>query len=421
MTFMFFILAIYAPWHDAYTLGQRGKLTFAGFSYSIAGVVGLVVAFIFALLILLEIYKNRIYLKIRDKLFFLVYFGYLLISTINLKIIDKYSLITLFHVSVVSLWCFYFQWKTRWHLRTLFLPLGLLLVFSCSYFLSLVLPLVIEIKNYSPFIFLPPISRFRGWTGEGQPIAWCGLQLVIFAALKLTDFRNFAFFQVSLCVITIILGCIGIYANVSRATLILAVFIMLFCFVKTMIDSEGWKSFGINGRIGPPVYFTCSLLLVFAFFTGKYSLKNTRGFALQDGLFDAQLTHVNKIHSLRDLDKIVVLNGRAQSLQLAVTQLKNHWIFGRGPGAIQRLLQDKTPKTPEPNNDYLRLLYDFGLIGIVLFILNVALTFSVISGSSKAILLCLLLSCSIDAIMVIPIFGYLLFFLNMFWTQHAKP
>lgn len=59
--------------------------------------------------------------------------------------------------------------------------------------------------------------------------------------------------------------------------------------------------------------------------------------------------------------------GRTEVWRELWSEVPNAWLLGHGPGAASALSVQISPAFDQPHNDYLRLIYDFGVIGSALF------------------------------------------------------
>jgi hypothetical protein len=65
-------------------------------------------------------------------------------------------------------------------------------------------------------------------------------------------------------------------------------------------------------------------------------------------------------------------NGRAQVWDFLVAGIQNHLILGQGIGQAQISVSSRFVTIVEPHNDYLRLTYDLGLVGLILWFFAIA-------------------------------------------------
>ena len=72
-------------------------------------------------------------------------------------------------------------------------------------------------------------------------------------------------------------------------------------------------------------------------------------------------------------DYSISTQGRAQIWNLLFSNLWTNWLSGHGIGSARQLITQSFVTNTEPHNDYLRFIYDSGLVGLVLltvFLLN---------------------------------------------------
>jgi len=61
-------------------------------------------------------------------------------------------------------------------------------------------------------------------------------------------------------------------------------------------------------------------------------------------------------------------SGRSKIWELLLSE-QDHWLLGNGLGAAAQLVQERT-QIDHPHNEYLRFYFDFGMIGLSLFVLG---------------------------------------------------
>jgi hypothetical protein len=64
------------------------------------------------------------------------------------------------------------------------------------------------------------------------------------------------------------------------------------------------------------------------------------------------------------------VSGRADLWSFTIQDARHHWWFGGGPGSADRAVLDHFVTVSHPHNDYLRFLHDFGVVGLVVFVLG---------------------------------------------------
>lgn len=60
--------------------------------------------------------------------------------------------------------------------------------------------------------------------------------------------------------------------------------------------------------------------------------------------------------------------GRAKLWELVWSRSYDNWLLGHGVGSASKLVNEYVPGLGHPHNDYLRLYFDFGVVGVALFI-----------------------------------------------------
>ena len=65
-------------------------------------------------------------------------------------------------------------------------------------------------------------------------------------------------------------------------------------------------------------------------------------------------------------------NGRTQVWDFLVAGIQNHLVFGQGIGQAQISVSSRFVSIVQPHNDYLRLTYDLGLVGLMLWLFAIA-------------------------------------------------
>ena len=399
--YLVLLTLLYAPWHDAYTLGQRGHISLFGHSIVIASLVNLffVVSYIFFLIPQIA-KKNK---KLVAFLFFITLQGMFSLSDKGVVFGNPMTSIhfVLVSLGLMSLWSF----ETILLFPTKVYLLGLL----ASYSLSLVLPALISIPGYDPTVYLTPIYRYRGWTGEGQPVAWMGLQLLILGTVCSVVFIHDKKIRLWSLIASSI-GIVGIYLNVLRTSAFLGIAFLLGTFVWMRAEHVRTKYLWIRA---------CAniVAIVVILSTGQFLLKSKRN--CYDGtVFQTSLTKITEVKKVEDIEKVIVTNGRARTLRLLFEAQKVNWLFGNGSGWTQAYLKNKEAGVLEPNNDYVRILFDWGILGLGFFLYLFFLSFYKSQASMRVVLFIFSLALLTDAILIIPTFGYLMFFAQLWILKY---
>jgi len=64
------------------------------------------------------------------------------------------------------------------------------------------------------------------------------------------------------------------------------------------------------------------------------------------------------------------LSGRADLWSFTIQDARHHWWVGAGPGSADRAVLRHFVTVSHPHNDYLRLLHDFGVVGLLVFVVG---------------------------------------------------
>jgi O-antigen ligase len=64
------------------------------------------------------------------------------------------------------------------------------------------------------------------------------------------------------------------------------------------------------------------------------------------------------------------VSGRADLWSFTVQDSRQHWWFGGGPGSADQAVLNQFLTVSHPHNDYLRVLHDFGVVGLVVFVIG---------------------------------------------------
>jgi hypothetical protein len=110
-------------------------------------------------------------------------------------------------------------------------------------------------------------------------------------------------------------------------------------------------------------------------------------------------------------------NGRVQIDQVILNALRGHWLRGLGTGKTVNVLIDGNI-TSEPHNDYLRVLGDFGLLGLgFLLIIMGRLAYMEWNSFDFFVLMAMAVIMLTDNFYVYPVFGYGPMFSGLFLFQ----
>lgn len=77
-------------------------------------------------------------------------------------------------------------------------------------------------------------------------------------------------------------------------------------------------------------------------------------------------------NALKVGDLNISTQGRARLWDLIISESSDGLIFGHGTGAGAALIAERVPGQSHPHNEYLRLFFDFGIVGLGLFVLGYA-------------------------------------------------
>jgi O-antigen ligase len=64
------------------------------------------------------------------------------------------------------------------------------------------------------------------------------------------------------------------------------------------------------------------------------------------------------------------VSGRADLWSFTLQDARHHWWFGGGPGSADKAVVQHFLTVSHPHNDYLRVLHDFGVVGLVVFVVG---------------------------------------------------
>ncbi|MCG7592781.1 O-antigen ligase [Mycobacterium sp. PSTR-4-N] len=154
--------------------------------------------------------------------------------------------------------------------------------------------------------------------------------------------------------------------SLSRTATVIGLAMLLFLFLRNAASNDG-KVGGRLWRIAPPIVIVGVAAYVLTnYYTafGNRFVGGDKGFAFGDTTISTQ--------------------GRTAMWQL-VFDRANGTLLGNGPGSASRLINEHFPGLGHPHNEYLRLYYDFGLIGATLFFGAYALlTWQVLRSARKS-------------------------------------
>ena len=167
------------------------------------------------------------------------------------------------------------------------------------------------------------------------------LYALIVLSIYLAKSRNghkFSFFMA-----LVVIGTIGY--SLSRTALAVAIILLLLSRIK--LNFRGIFSFLLIGTIA---------------FSGFYlAIKNipqlNERFFMGDMKFEVAGIPINAM-------------GRAELWNSTLNSYKEYLIFGQGVGSSEKLLRSGGFVTTHPHNDYLRILHDYGAIGLLLWIVG---------------------------------------------------
>ena len=125
-----------------------------------------------------------------------------------------------------------------------------------------------------------------------------------------------------------------------------------------------------------------ALLLAFVVLRGKAGWRAVRGLTLLAVCLGGIWLLVTQYAPLRDRflvgDSAVQINGLALSTQgrasfweALIANMDPAELIGKGAGAAEALIARTSPGQSHPHNEYLRILYDFGPMGVILFLMPI--------------------------------------------------
>lgn len=404
----------YIGWHDAIALGQRTPVP--GLGITSAGLANLIWFALLIIPIVLRLFFS--FQAKRPSLLEALIIAYPVLVLVRTSMIDSFSLVMIycsiwlaafflvllrntdFHVTIDKL--------TRYGFKTLTISLAL----------ALALPFLFPVEDYSLFQKFGPIYRYKGWLGEGQPIGFGGLFLGIWTGVEIFRTKKLSYSVL----FALLISLLCIHLNLLRVALIGLAFFYAVLGIM-MIRHKEFRIFSFSVAM---IAF-CGL----SFVTGQFKAKNTeRGYVAVDGtkVAPAQVGNLfaeeggNKIEKFfagvkkiindpKLLDKVIITNHRAQSFNILLEESKGHRFFGKGTGEAPRYLTElvialKT-KAPHPGNEFLRIFFELGAVGLLLFIfilLKLIGTFRHTLLVPVMITFCFALC--FDSFLVIPSFGF---------------
>lgn len=393
--FVLLLLLAYAPWHDAWSLGRRPTVTvpyLSQFAVTTSGLMNSV--YIFALGAILLLFLKSEFQARRPKWAEGLILVFPLIVFLNIRVMDKFSIIALENSALLALFLLALVRREHLQSRLTFFKQYSFSVFFTSVTLAALLPLLIPVSGWSVVRYFPPIYRYVGWVGEGGALALSALVLSVFGAIRGTekqlDLRTRA---LSYCAVVGGLGII--YSNVLRIAMLAFSGFALFACIQVRRD---WKR----------------ALVFFALFCSSFWIIFHGTFAVKSGGFDrfswwlyTMVFDPSQLHGLENWDSIVVTNGRGSVLKLLFPRVLDYPIFGHGAGSATRHLQEIRFYITTPLNDYLRIIYELGAVGMIGFLGMIGFGFKKCRKTFvPAVLVAFLTVMISDNMLVYPVFGY---------------
>lgn len=257
------------------------------------------------------------------------------------------------------------------------------IIFGISYFIILGLPVLIPIKGYDIFGFydLAAPARHKGWFGTPVAVGFLGLSLFVGSMIMIFQRREKFISWIHLFFAWG--GIWGVYFSVHRTSMIAAsavlVFLVLYAFQKKDL-----------ARV--PMCLFILLVTIYMQFSGVMAAKS--GF------------HVSQAIKEKNINQIVQTNGRLDVVK-TIWQASQSSIFGLGTGGTPRYVdQHHLFFAKQPHNDYLRILGDQGLVGLIVFlVIGGMLLYGLRSSLAFANVLALGFCFLTDNLMVLPAYG----------------
>jgi O-antigen ligase len=146
-----------------------------------------------------------------------------------------------------------------------------------------------------------------------------------------------------------------------------------------------WEAVAISAVIGVSLSRLASMIALLLFPLSQIRLTSIKKWmavvflsAAMVGLAYLALTYIEPIRarffegdlSLQVGTVAINVMGRANMWRATVDSWKSSPWIGRGPGAAQTLLRSLYPNIFHPHNDYLRVLHDYGIVGLSLWVLG---------------------------------------------------
>jgi len=428
----------YTPWHDAITLGQRPALniTFLGnyfgqvfgsvTSAGAANIIWIILTFVSLLCLLIPTLKIRKLKKIE-----ILVLGWPALMLLNFRELNNSSLIVFGNAILFTTFLiFLIRIDLLENARNILAKYGYF-VLLLSYTAAIFLPMLVPLEGYSIYQDFLRVPRYRGWTGEGQPIGFGGVILAVWSLLRILNYPKLKWIGI----FGFTLGLFGIYLNGLRIGLI-GVIVASICALYT----SGFRSYRIKiATIALTVIVGSSL-----FFVGKFQTKNfyqtlfdpnydlseldLRMFRLQlqnevseflEKTFGSDMSikksdditftweGVERFHGVKKLDNLVATNGRARTFYYLWHKSKNAGPMGMGLGFVGNTLKSDKTHPPQIGGDYFRIYFEMGWVGLLYFLIMISTLILRYRKSHYLIPLGTLVAIFLtDIVLIIPTFGY---------------
>jgi len=429
----------YGPWHDAYFKGLRVPLgtSFGPFTnITFSGIINLFwIVLISSLIIgpLLRSFRTTL-----PKLHEWAVIAFMAVVIANLRVIDSPAIIAVENIIFISLLMLMVsRWKSYSDSILLFRSYAFP-VFILSYIFSILVPIIVDpSKAFNEF---DGIWRFVGWVGEGTAIALCGWILVILGvcwALYRDKVR-----EQLLGWFAVLLGVVGIQLNLNRTALVATV---VYLFVVVILNRKKvavWKTVLVSFLV-----VACTI----SFFSGRFAdksrfrwtnVRKTEEIKSPVQVLSGLRKPPEKLdndhtNTIVDFDNhIIATNDRIKLAYVLLKNAKNNLFFGMGTGYVPRFIcalklerewNSIAFQTTQSQNDYLRVLIEYGIFGLILFVLTGATLIYVFRGTHfMALMVSLCFAFFTENILVFPSFaygplllvGFLGFFIN---SKESRP
>lgn len=233
---------------------------------------------------------------------------------------------------------------------------------NASVYLSFVGAIVFAAAIDSPAVVL------RGWELMRTISTWAAYLMLAMSALGLTILAERAMAMVGLIVLAVVIpgtprntwmklapyaAVAGMTLSLSRTSTVIGLAFLAFLVLRTQRANGGQ---GGGGRIFKAMLMSASVAASAFALVVYYTPFRDRFLVGDDAL------------QVGDLN--ISTQGRARLWEVLLSNSSDGWLFGNGIGSASALIAERIPGQSHPHNEYLRLFFDFGFIGVSLFALG---------------------------------------------------